>query len=1116
MSLTRVLELAEKSSLIASLCEVLSQQSKLAVSGLAGSGKSLVLASLFCKKNQPLLIVTSTPTEAENTYQDLVSLLGEEIVKYFPSWEVLPWEEIFPDSEILSQRIRTLYELQSEKNVMTVTSANTLLEKTIPPEKLKENFFFLKMGDEIDLSFLAEKLIQMGFKRVPIVEELGDFAIRGGIVDIFPHTSEYPIRVEFFGNQIESIRKFSVLSQRSLEKTDSVLILPQREAIWENLETSDTETNIVGQILNEESSQEWKAVFFQKEQVPLLDYLAPETVIFWDEPELIFQQLRKSSQQLDQAYQAKIAELDLSPELDFQKETDLLQKKLLNFTRIEHQTLAPSADFNFKQQESVNFNSNLELLKKTLAEFQNKGLCTIITCDNLGQKQRLEELLGPDLSNVFLEVGLLESGFIYPEINLAVLTDHQIFSRYLHRYKPPRFKEGVSLSSYKNLAVGDFVVHIDFGIGKYQGLETLKVDGRKKEFLLLYYLNDDKLFVPLEDFNKVQKYVGKDGAPPLTRLGGLSWDKIKAQTKKGIQEIAQDLLKLYAQRKARPGFAYAEDSVWQKQLEDSFIYQETEDQLRAIQEVKKDLHSPNPMDRLVCGDVGYGKTEVAIRAAFKVATEGKQVAVLVPTTVLAFQHLNSFSERLRDFPVRIEMLSRFKTRKEQKIILEDLNAGKVDIVIGTHRLLQKDVLFKELGLVIIDEEHRFGVVAKEKLKQLRQQVDVLTLTATPIPRTMQLSLIGARDLSLINTPPKNRLPIQTEIIYFDENKIREAISRELLRGGQIYFVHNRIQSIQQVYQLLKNLIPDLKIAVAHGQMPEKKLEQIMTDFYHQKFDCLLSTAIIESGLDIPTVNTIIINRAEHFGLADLYQLRGRVGRSYHKAFAYLIVPPFSSLNETARKRLKAIQQFSHLGSNFHLALKDLEIRGAGNLLGARQHGFLEKVGADMYFKLLEETIQELKGEKNLHALEVKVESDLETYIPNEFISDEATRIEVYSKLAQIKETSEVEDLKAELEDRFGRLTPEVENLLKLTELKVLAQKRLIQRIALKKDKLELEFAQSKRISRIELEKFAQAVNSDLEFVPEKSFKVIITLKSPGFSPVEQAKMVLLKIGDVVY
>src|SRR5574341_299019 len=1116
MPLTRVLELAEKSSLIDRLCEALDLQPKLTVSGLAGSGKCLVIASVFQKSHQSLLIVTSTAGEAENIFQDLVSLLGEEKVKYFPSWEVLPWEEISPDDEILSQRIQTLYQLQSDKNLITVTSANTLLEKTIPPEKLKENFFVLKIGDEIDLSFLAEKLIGMGFKRVPIVEELGDFAIRGGIVDIFSHTSEYPFRVEFFGNQIESLRRFSVLSQRSLEKKGSALILPQREVIREDLESSYPDSNLVEKILNEESGREWKGVFFQKEQVSLLDFLDSKTVIFLDEPELIFEQLKNYSQQIDQAYQAKISELDLKPELNLQNEAFLLQKKLLNFKRVENQTLAPTADFNFRQQESVNFNSNLELLKGTLAEFQSKGLSVIITCDNLGQKQRLEELLGPDLSNVFLDVGLLESGFIYPEINLAVLTDHQIFSRYLHRYKPPKFKEGISLSSYKNLAVGDFVVHIDFGIGKYQGLETLKVDGRKKEFILLFYLNDDKLFVPLDDFNKVQKYVGKDGAPLLTRLGGPSWDKIKAQTKKGIQEIAGDLLKLYAQRKAQPGFAYSEDSVWQKQLEDSFIYQETEDQLKAIQEVKKDLQSPNPMDRLVCGDVGYGKTEVAIRAAFKVALEGKQVAVLVPTTVLAFQHQNSFSERLRDFPVRIEMLSRFKTKKEQKNILEDLKTGKVDIVIGTHRLLQKDVIFKELGLVIIDEEHRFGVVAKEKLKQLRQQVDVLTLTATPIPRTMQLSLIGARDLSLINTPPKNRLPIQTEIIYFDENKIKASISRELLRGGQIYFVHNWIQSIQQVHQLLKNLIPDLKIAIAHGQMPEKKLEQIMTDFYHQKYDCLLSTAIIESGLDIPTVNTIIINRAEHFGLADLYQLRGRVGRSYHKAFAYLIVPPFSSLNETARKRLKATQQFSQLGSNFHLALKDLEIRGAGNLLGSRQHGFLEKVGADMYFKLLEETIQELEGGKILPPLEVKVESDLEVYIPTEFISDEATRIEVYSKLAQIKEISEVEDLKAELEDRFGRLTDEVENLLRLTELKLLAQKRLIQRVTLKQDKLELEFAPTKRISRIELEKFAQAVKSELEFVPEKNFRVIIKFESDGSSPLEQAKNILQKIRDIVY
>ncbi|OGC78802.1 MAG: transcription-repair coupling factor, partial [candidate division Zixibacteria bacterium RBG_16_40_9] len=893
--------------------------------------------------------------------------------------------------------------------------------------------------------------------------------------------------------------------------TDSVLILPHREVILENSKNSDSNSDILEQIFKEESDREWSGIFFKKEQVSLLNYLPNETVIFLDEPELIFDQLEKYSQQIEQAYQTKISELDLKPEINFQMEADLLKKNLLNSKRIEHQTLAAEADFNFRQQETVNFNSNLELLKDSLEDFKSKGFGTIIACDNVGQKQRLEELLGQAASHVFCDIGLLESGFIFPEINLAVLTDHQIFTRYLHRYKPPKFKEGIALSSYKSLTPGDYVVHIDFGIGKYYGLETLKVDGRKKEFLLLYYLNNDKLFVPLEEFNRVQKYVGKDGAPPLTRLGGPGWDKIKAQTKKGIKEIAQDLLKLYAERKTRPGFPYSADTVWQKQLEDSFIYQETEDQLKTIADVKADLEKPNPMDRLVCGDVGYGKTEVAIRAAFKVVLEGKQVAVLVPTTVLAFQHLNSFSERLRDFPVRIEMLSRFKTKKEQKAILEDLKAGKADIVIGTHRLLQKDVIFKELGLVIIDEEHRFGVVAKEKLKQLRHLVDALTLTATPIPRTMQLSLIGARDLSLINTPPKNRLPIQTEIIYFDENKIGEAITRELLRGGQVYFVHNRIQSIEQVCQLLKSMIPDLKIAIAHGQLPEKKLEQIMTDFYHQKYNCLLSTAIIESGLDIPTVNTIIINRAEHFGLADLYQLRGRVGRSYHKAYAYLIVPSFSSLNETARKRLKAIQQFSQLGSNFHLALKDLEIRGAGNLLGSKQHGFLEKVGVDMYFKLLEETIQELKGEKITPPLEVKVESELDIYIPTEFISDESTRIEIYTKLAQINNLSQLEELKTELQDRFGKLTIEVENLLNVTELKVLAKERLIEKVALKKDNLELEFAETKRFSRIELERITTAVSLPMEFRPEQKFKVVIKLEQDDSNQLEQTKNILLKI-----
>ncbi|HKZ22088.1 MAG TPA: transcription-repair coupling factor [candidate division Zixibacteria bacterium] len=1112
MPLTSILKLAENSGLIRSLSESLENKETMSLSGLAGSGKSLVLASVFQKSGQPFLVLASTTTEAETIYQDLVSYLGDEKVKYFPGWEILPWENISPEAEVVSQRIQTLYALHKNKNLICVANVNSLLEKTIPPETLKENFLNLKVGDEIDLIFLAEKLVQLGFKRFPVVEELGNFSVRGGIVDIFLNTTEYPIRLELFGNQIESIRKFSVLSQRSLEKTTSVLILPQREVIMENSDKDERDTDILTQVLKEDAGVEWSALFFKKEQVSLLNHLPSEAIIFLDEPELIFDQLEKYSQQIEQSYQTKCSELDLQAQTNFQKEADILKEKLFAFKRIESQTLATASDFNFQQQETVNYNSNLELLKSGLEEFRNKEFSTVIVCDNVGQKQRLEELLGQAASHVFCDIGLLESGFIFPEINLVVLTDHQIFTRYLHRYKPPKFKEGIALSSYKNLSSGDFVVHIDFGIGKYFGLETLTIDGRKKECLLLYYLNDDKLFVPLEEFNRVQKYVGKDGIPSLTKLGGTVWEKIKAQTKKQIQEIARDLLELYAERKVRPGFAFSPDTVWQKQLEDSFIYQETEDQLKAIADVKADLEKPNPMDRLVCGDVGYGKTEVAIRAAFKAVLDHKQVGVLVPTTILAFQHQNSFSERLRDFPFRVEMLSRFKTKKEQKAILEDLKAGKVDIVIGTHRLLQKDIAFKDLGLVIIDEEHRFGVAAKEKLKQLRHQVDVLNLTATPIPRTMQLSLIGARDLSLINTPPKNRQPIQTEIIYFDENKIKEAISRELLRGGQIYFVHNRIQSIQPVQQMLKDLIPDLKIAVAHGQMPEKELERIMTDFYHQKYNCLLSTAIIESGLDIPSVNTIIINRAEQFGLADLYQLRGRVGRSYHKAYAYLIVPQFSGLNETARKRLKAIQQFTQLGSNFHLALKDLEIRGAGNLLGSRQHGFMEKVGADMYFKLLEETIQELKGEKIVPALEVKIESDLDIYIPNDYITDEQTRIEIYSKLANLETLGQLQELKTELEDRFGPLPPEAEDLLAVTELKILAKERLIEKISVKDKYLTFEFTESKNFTRTELERIAKAISLPLEFYPEKKFKVSVKINvKEDKTRLAEAKNILLKI-----
>jgi len=677
---------------------------------------------------------------------------------------------------------------------------------------------------------------------------------------------------------------------------------------------------------------------------------------------------------------------------------------------------------------------------------------------------------------------------------LVVLTDHQIFSRYFWRRRKRRFNEGIALSSYSALSVRDFVVHIDHGIGRYAGLETLEVDRKKRECLKLLYQGDDKLYVPIEEFNRVHKFVGKEGAPSLSKLGGTSWENLKKRTKKAIQDMAQELIQLYAERKAKPGIAFSPDTVWQKELEASFIYEETPDQLASIDAVKKDMEQSIPADRLICGDVGYGKTEVGVRAAFKAVMDGKQVAVLVPTTILAQQHFVTFSERLKSFPVNVQMLSRFKSRKEQKEIVSSLKEGRMDVVVGTHRLIQKDVRFKDLGLLIVDEEQRFGVTHKEKIKKLRRLVDVITLTATPIPRTLQLSLLGARDMSIINTPPKERLPIHTEITKFDKKLIADAILREVDRGGQVYFVHNRVQTIEAMYRFLKDLVPQIRIAVAHGQMEENLLEKVMLDFLNRRYDLLLVTSIIESGIDIPSVNTIIIDRADRFGLAQLYQLRGRVGRSNVRAYAYLLIPKVKLLTQSARKRLKALEQFTQLGSGFHLALRDLEIRGAGNLLGAQQHGFIEEVGFDLYCRLLDEAVRELKGEKIERLPEVKIQFDLDIYIPDSYIPDSQQRVEIYKKLSEAKSVEEVKEVEAETVDRFGNPPQEVEDLLNFTRVKITASHLGIFRLSLKKDILMLEFSPDKKIGKKEIQNLRQKINLPLEFAVDKTLKLYVDLK----------------------
>jgi len=1124
MALTDILKLAETLKSFQKIKDLLaSDEKKALVSGLVGSGKSLLLAYLKKEFTSPLLVITSNPEESWKIYEDLICFLGEERVRLFPGWEILPYELKVPHSEVIGRRLESLYDLVMGKGPVVVTTIRACLEKTIHPQELKEKSIRLKVGEDADIEQLTQRLCDLGFKRFPQVEEIGSFSIRGGILDVFPYSSSDPIRIEFFGDRIESVRTFAVSDQRSQQKISSALILPKREVLLSDeklekylskLRTDQADSLREKMQFHEEvPGLEWLASLFGLPQAQISDYLNSESIIFLDEPSIIEGELEQIYQETERLFAEAHdkGEVALEP-FNLWGKPESFFEKMAQFKIIQHLSLGEkneAVDLGMKEPEV--FGGNVDLLKKSIKAYRSEKQKVFIFCDNVGQKDRLVELLDRWAEGIAWQVKNLSGGFSFPEMDLVILTDHQIFSRYFWRRRKRRFNEGIALSSYSALSIGDFVVHIDHGIGRYAGLESLEVDRRKRECLKLVYQGDDKLYVPIEEFNRVHKFVGKEGAPSLSKLGGVSWERLKKRTKKTIQDMAQELIQLYAERKAKPGFAFSGDTVWQKELEASFIYEETPDQLAAIDAVKKDMEQGIPCDRLICGDVGYGKTEVAVRAAFKTVMDGKQVAVLVPTTILAFQHFVTFSERLKSFPVDVEMLSRFKNRNEQKEIVRGLKEGKVDVVIGTHRLIQKDIQFKDLGLLIVDEEQRFGVTHKEKIKKLRRLVDVFTLTATPIPRTLQLSLLGARDMSIINTPPKDRLSIHTEIAGFDKKLIAHAILREVDRGGQVYFVHNRVQTIEAVYRFLQDLVPQIRVAIAHGQMEENLLEKVMTDFLNHRYDLLLVTSIIESGIDIPSVNTIIIDRADRFGLAQLYQLRGRVGRSNVRAYAYLLIPKVKLLTQTARKRLKALEQFTQLGSGFHLALRDLEIRGAGNLLGAQQHGFIQEVGFDLYCRLLDEAVRELKGEKIERLPEVKIQFDLDIYIPETYVSDNQQRVEIYKKLSEAKSPEEVKEVEAEMVDRFGNPPPEAEDLLNFTCAKILASHLGISRISLKKNLLLLQFSPDKKIGKKDIENLRQKINLPLEFAVDKTFKLLVHLKEGGEKKALFVKNLLQKL-----
>ena len=1096
--------------------------------GLRGSLHSFVTD--FISGIKPKIIYCSADSNKLFRLKDDINLLkGSDFASIYLIDADEEYEsEVTPLSAVLKK-------VENDASFVILANPASLNKSIISRESFASKIIKLRKNDEYGFDILLEKLREFEFSRKRIVEEENDYAVRGGIIDIFPENISQPVRIEFFGNTIESIREFDIITQRSISKLNEVDILPSLETLENIKENSDT----------------------------FMNYLKSDVLILIDEPDII----KHKAENVFNAF----SKYNCSYFSSF----PMVKSETIP---VDNRTVVKEIIFESKSQPS--FNSNVKLLFQNLNELNSSGYDIIITCSDDYQAKRTKELIEdldspsprtigalplPDPSAEFTlseanvlrtsgegirnDNGLesinyfspsLHEGFLLPSQKIAVYTEHEVFTRYYRPSKQKRRFGGITFKELGKVNNGDFMVHQSFGIGKYAGLRKVVTGGVQQEAVKLLYHNNDVVFVNLNSIDQIKKYSAQEGVTPkLNKLGGNEWERIKQRTKKKIQDIARDLILLYAKRKSKTGFKFSSDSIWQKELEASFIYEDTPDQISATGAVKSDMESPHPMDRLICGDVGFGKTEVAIRAAFKAVLDNKQAAMLVPTTILAEQHYNTFKDRLSNWAVEVEHLSRFKTKKEQREILEKLQDGKINIIIGTHRLLSKDVKFKDLGLLVIDEEQRFGVKAKEQLKFMRETIDVLTLTATPIPRTLNFSLLGARDLSIINTPPKNRQPIHTDIINFDRKIISNAIIRELQRNGQVYFVNDRIAKLEELADMLEEAVPFAKVAIAHGQMPASQLEKVMMKFLEKKVNVLLCTKIIESGLDIPSVNTIIINRADNFGLAELYQLRGRVGRSNIKSFAYLITPPQSVLTRQAIRRLHALEEFSELGSGMNLALKDMEIRGAGNLLGKEQSGFIAEIGFDMYMQILDEAVNELKQSEfsgiiadvmparsaggpaqKEHAkkkIEVIIESDISMLIPESYIDDENIRLEIYQRLAAANSFDEIKSVKDELTDRFGKLPDEVVSLLKHIELKLMLGEKGFEKISIHKDTLELfvNLKNEEFFTGSYFEKLMNFINTQLNERTKieqtrKSFSIQFKLNiaHPGYSGLQKLEEIL--------
>ncbi|MBT3168396.1 MAG: transcription-repair coupling factor [Candidatus Cloacimonetes bacterium] len=1063
------------------------------------TSKSLLLAHAFKKSHKNIIFVTADDKIAEDYLDDLHLLVGEENAHFLPDFEVLPYEQRSPHFMIRAQRIKTLTATTSAQPAIFTTSVRSFLRKITDPKIFTKNIIRLEKSKNYNPDLLVSNLVGMGYENQFQVSKVGEIARRGGIIDVFSPNFYQPIRIEFFDDEIESIRPFDVTTQRSEnEDLGAITIIPSREFSLHDIETDEYFWNKIHQN-GFYDGIELDISFLLPNISSFVEYFDNENcLIFWDEFHFFKSYHQELLAETTDLFAKSTKDKKTQPQDIFEDEK-FIQKTLKS--HCNYFLAATAQDFAEVSREKEtpfaiheNLHGNLGVLDKKIAEKIAQGYRIFIQSDNESQRKRMMNLLPNFDEKIDFTVGVFQHGFDLKDTKFAVYTDHEIFNRYRNKNRPSKFSKNEALIDYESLKPGDYIVHINHGIGIYAGLKKMSFTGNKVECLVLHYAQKDVVYVPNFQLSMVSKFVSEEGIVPIIhKLGSKKWESAKKRARKQIELVAKDLVKLYAERKIRRGIAFERDSEWQIEMENSFIYEETPDQIKSITEIKKDMETAKPMERLLCGDVGFGKTEVAIRAAFKAVLSGFQVAILVPTTLLAEQHFLVFKERLAQYPVKIAMISRFRTKTNIQKDLLKVAGGEIDIIIGTHRLLSKDVKFKKIGLLIIDEEHRFGVHHKDNLRKLKSNVDTLYMSATPIPRTMSMALSKLKELSLIRTSPKARLPIRTVIVPFDREIIKEAIAREVSRGGQVFFLHNRVQTIEEITAELRKMLPTVRFAIGHGQLPEKQLETVTLDFAHHKFDVLVATTIIESGIDIPNANTMIVNRADMFGLAQLYQIRGRVGRSNRRAYAYFIIP--SKINEDARKRLETLIEYESLGSGYQIAMRDMELRGAGTLLGNKQSGILHSIGFNYYNKLLEKAIESFENNEfseNWYFEEQPLENvkvDFDYYFPKNYIADEKIRLKLYREIMNFQKIEQFENLKSALIDRFGEIPEKAKNVLIYHKIRFFTNQTHLKSVKISQKNITLEFDNKSLPSRDKLYRLTGIIDLPIHFSTVKNFEI---------------------------